>query len=331
MTTPYLTESQAEAHSVSLFGVRGTATPLPSERDQNFALTTLKGEKFVLKIANTDETIETLQLQNAVLRYAGARVRSLELPKLITTIDGQDIATIEGVTGASQWVRLLTWLEGEPLASVVPHDDALLGSLGSSLAELDLALADFEDPSMHRELRWDVRHADQALQHLDLLNVEQQQLVLHFMKSHADVPWQTLRHQLIHGDGNDYNILVRNGRVAGLLDFGDMVYSATACDLAVTLAYAMMDKDDPLKTASTIIRAFNKALPLNAEEARSLYALTTARLCLSVCYSAFNAREKSDDPYQQVSARPAWRLLRHLHLMPEKSAQEAFIEACRNP
>jgi Ser/Thr protein kinase RdoA (MazF antagonist) len=46
--------SAAEAEEVALrnFGFAAAASPLPSERDQNFLLTAASGERLVLKIAN---------------------------------------------------------------------------------------------------------------------------------------------------------------------------------------------------------------------------------------------------------------------------------------
>ena len=42
-------------------------------------------------------------------------------------------------------------------------------------------------------------------------------------------------------------------RVAGLIDFGDMVDSATVTDLAIAAAYAMTGKHDPLGAASHVV------------------------------------------------------------------------------
>ena len=56
------------------------------------------------------------------------------------------------------------------------------------------------------------------------------------------------------------------------------------------------------------------------------FPLIGTRLAMSVCYSTHNAREKSEDPYQQVSAAPAWQLLADLAALP----QGFGIEACRN-
>jgi len=50
-----------------------------------------------------------------------------------------------------------------------------------------------------------------------------------------------------YNDANDYNILVSHSRrstVSAIIDFGDVVYSATVCNLAVALAYVMLAKPD---------------------------------------------------------------------------------------
>jgi Ser/Thr protein kinase RdoA (MazF antagonist) len=137
-----------------------------------------------------------------------------------------------------------------------------------------------------------------------------------------------LRHSVIHGDANDYNVLVRQGRVAGLLDFGDMVYSATACDLAIAIAYAMLDKTEPLAAAAAVISAYHARFPLTDAEQGALFSLTAARLCMSACYAAHNAEAKRGDAYQLVSAGPVSELLQRLDAMPLDVLQNSFRNAC---
>jgi Ser/Thr protein kinase RdoA (MazF antagonist) len=328
MTTPRLTSEEAQSLAAKRYAVSGLAKPLPSERDQNFALVASTGERYVLKIANSEEEFGALALQNAALQHAAAFVTHLELPRIIAAEDGPDIGIVYSPAGARHFVRLLTWLEGEPMVRVRSQDGELLRSLGSGLAELDRALQGFSHPGAHRTLRWDVRHAGAALQYLPLLAPNEQVILIHFMEAWKHIPWKSLRHQVIHGDANDYNVLVRGGRVVGLLDFGDMVHSAVACDLAVALAYAMLDTADPIVAARPIIGAYHAIFPLTEAEKDALYSLTTARLCLSVCYAALNAREKSGDVYQQVTAGPAWRLLRQLIDLPPNIGRHAFMGAC---
>ena len=51
-----------------------------------------------------------------------------------------------------------------------------------------------------------------------------------------------LRFSLTHGDANNYNLVVNQNKIVGLLDYGDMVFAPTINDLSVSLAYALMKK-----------------------------------------------------------------------------------------
>ena len=64
----------------------------------------------------------------------------------------------------------------------------------------------------------------------------------HFYAASAAPRLEALPHSLIHGDANDENVLVQEGRISGLLDFGDCLENPTVCELAITLAYAMLDR-----------------------------------------------------------------------------------------
>jgi Ser/Thr protein kinase RdoA (MazF antagonist) len=102
--------------------------------------------------------------------------------------------------------------------------------------------------------------------------------------------------------------------MAGLLDFGDMVCSATVCDLAVVLAYSMLGEDEPLSVATQVIGAYQRHFPLTDAERRALYPLILARLGMSVCYSAHNRARNPHDAYQVVSEAAVWDLLGKLEL-----------------
>ena len=56
------------------------------------------------------------------------------------------------------------------------------------------------------------------------------------------------RWQVVHNDLNPHNVLCAPDapdRIAGVLDFGDMVRTPLVCDLAVAAAYRI-DRDDPI-------------------------------------------------------------------------------------
>jgi Ser/Thr protein kinase RdoA (MazF antagonist) len=329
-TTPAFTVADSERLAWELFSVKARGNPLPSERDQNFALATSDGQKFVLKIAKSDEDRAVLELQNAVLKHLATHAPGLATPRLVPSRSGQDIATVTDAHARTYFVRLITWLEGALWVDVAPHSPALLVSLGATVAELDRALQGFAHPAMHRELYWDLKRANLALEHLALLPPLQQTLVRRFIAPWWEIQWGVLRHGLIHGDANDRNILVRDNQVTGLIDFGDIVYTAVVCDPAIAMAYAMLDCPDPLAAGAAVLRGYHARFPLRVEEIQVIYALVTARLCTSLCYAAYNARAKAGDDYQQVTAGPAGRLFQQLAGLPPETPLRVFREVCRS-
>ena len=325
-TTPRLSPAEAASLLHGQFGLAGDLIPLPSERDQNFRVQVAAGW-FVLKIAKSDERREVLELQNAAIAHLRGEIEELDWPVLRRTVGGSEIAETRDGRGRMHLARVFSWVEGVPLADASPHDSRLLGSLGRALARIDCSLQSFTHAAMHRALHWDLKHADEAFRHADLLSAAQSSLIEQPVGAWREISWPLLRHGVIHGDANDYNVLVRAGEVAALLDFGDMVHSAVVCDLAIGAAYAMLGKRDPLSAACEVIGSYCAAFPLTPVEAEAIFALIGTRLAMSVCYSARNAREKSNDLYQQISAAPAWELLADLAAYPPGFARERCRDA----
>jgi 4-aminobutyrate aminotransferase-like enzyme/Ser/Thr protein kinase RdoA (MazF antagonist) len=325
--TPRFSVAEAERLAAQLFALEATATALPSERDQNFALTSSRG-RFILKIAKSDEAPEVLDFQNAALAHLAGRLATVETQKLLPARDGRLIVQATDRAGTAYQVRLASWLEGELLANVRSRDAKLLASLGRALAELDAGLTGFQHAAMQRELYWDVRQIGQALEHQELLSAERRELIAHLQAQWRAIPWDALRMSVIHGDINDYNVLVRHGRVSGFIDFGDMVRSALVADPAIALAYALLDEPEPLDAAAALIAAYHERYPLTAPEIEALYPLITVRLCMTVCYAAHHALTRKGDAYQTVHEASAWQLLQRLRAIPFATAQAAVRAGC---
>jgi hydroxylysine kinase len=125
------------------------------------------------------------------------------------------------------------------------------------------------------------------------------------------LPWQ-----FIHGDGNPENIRMMDGRVIGLLDFGDSCYNPTVCELAICLAYQMMDQADPGAAAEPVIAGYQSLRPLSTPEKAVLEPLVCGRLAVSLSVAAERRQIDESNTNWFVSEAPAWHLLARLRASP---------------
>ena len=267
---------------------------MPSERDQNFLITNSAGEKFVLKIANALEESAFVEAQNAVLKHLASRISFCQ--RLVSATSGEEIVTVE-----HHLVRMVHFIRGVPLAQVNPQPPELLRDLGRKLGQLDRALADFDHPAVHRDFHLDLANGNRILTEFGGL-IEDPNLRQLVSKCRFDVE-SNLRRSVIHGDANDYNVLVDSERmeVAGLIDFGDMVYSYTVGNLAVALAYVVLDKPDQLAVAREVVEGYENEFALTAPELAALWPLTLLRLCMSVCLAAYQQQQRPENKYLEIS------------------------------
>ena len=257
----------------------------------------------------------------------------MSFPGIVLTKKGEDIATIKDENGRAHFVRLLTWLDGVCFAEAKPHGRKLLSSLGRALAQMDAVLAEFSHPAAHRSFYWDVRSAGTARQFVGLLPDSRRDLVERFLSEWEKIDWNRLRFSVIHNDANDYNVLVSEAqqRVITILDYGDVVYTATVCELAVALAYVMLDQRDPIGVAAQVVAAYHETYPLTEPEVDVLYTLAVTRLCCSVCFAARQTRDVPDNEYLNISNTPAWALLERLSSVPFDWPMRVFRYACGWP
>jgi 4-aminobutyrate aminotransferase-like enzyme/Ser/Thr protein kinase RdoA (MazF antagonist) len=343
---PRFTERDAIRIAKELFALDVTARQLPSERDQNFHLAAAGGHAYVLKLANSTERREALDLQNqAMMHIVGKRALfdrpAAVVPLVCPIVEGEQIASIQGAAGTTHLVRLLTYLPGKPLALARPHDAHLLASLGRFFGHIDHALQDFDHAAAHKDFHWDLKNAGQVIaRYSDLIqNPADRDLVKGFLgryRAQTEPQLPDLRCAVIHSDANDYNVLVgaagaRHHEVTGVIDFGDMVYSQTVNEVAIACAYAMLDKADPLAAAKSIVGGYHQVYPLTEQELAVLFDLICMRLCMSVCHCAHQSSYEPENEYLRISEKPAWALLRKLADFHSRFAAYTFRHGCGLP
>ena len=334
----YFTVEDASRMALELYGLRVEAHTLPGERDCNFYLKTETGQELVLKIAPAVEQQETIDLQNKALEHLATHDPELLLPYVCVTTEGKTIATLTNTDGVTHFVRILTYIPGKVLAEIRPHSPELLYSLGSLIGKMDSALQDFTHTAAHRTLKWDLQHTNWIRDYLQYIDhPEHRAIVERFL-----VQFETqvlpllpqLRMSVIHNDANDYNVLIDDTgegtrRAVSVLDFGDMVYTYTVCELAIACAYAMLHKSDPITAATHIVSGYHKAFPLSEAEIEVLYPLICARLCISVVNSAYQQKVEPQNDYLMISEQPAWSLLEQLVNVHPRLAHYTFRQACQ--
>ena len=297
--TPGFSAADAQDLARRLYGIDATASPLPSERDQNFLMRARSGDLFVLKIANGSDDRALLEAQNAAIEHVAARTPLCQ--RIVTTNEGLRVAD-----AGLHAVRLLTWIPGAPLASVVQPSQELLEDVGRSAAELDRALDGFDHQAVHRDFYWDLAGGLTLVRSLApaISDAPMRSLVLETIEAiqrRDGGRLSLLARAVRHNDLNDYNVLVGDRGVTGVVDFGDIVHTYAIADLAIAIAYAILGKADPIQTACALVRGYQRVRPIDDEELQALFGLVQLRLCMSVAIAAHQQGQRPGDDYLGIS------------------------------
>ncbi|WDF65919.1 aminotransferase class III-fold pyridoxal phosphate-dependent enzyme [Flavobacterium sp. KACC 22763] len=313
------------------YGLNVIVKALNGYDELNFLLSDDKNEKYILKVSNESHSFPFLEAQAAIMRHLAKSDISDCFQHFCLNAKGEELTQI--VTDSkTYYIRILNFLEGTFWVDEKNKNSQLHYNLGSFLGNMDNALADFSHPAMHRNYTWDISRASEAGDNLKyILNHERRRIAGYFLlqfDTEVLPELHRLRHAYIHNDANDYNVLVKDNRISGLIDFGDMVYTALINNLAIACVYAMLDEKDPLAVAAKIVEGYHNSYALTEQELDLLYYLIAGRLCISVTQSAYNASLDSNNEHHFVTEKPAWDLLYKLIKINPIKAQDAFRKAC---
>ena len=282
-------EQQIRRLLLDEYGLRGELKRLPGE-NLNYLVNASSGRRYVLKIASDERGNEVIDMEHRASEHVALANIDLKFPKTVSTNDGEVIAKLGVHPDFTIRARLLEFVSGTPWCELDQHDDNLYSDLGEKLARLDVAFTGFEHPAMYRTHRWDLTAVSQHRSKIGLIKDQQRRRILdwmfHLCAAHSVLAFGDAPKSFIHNDANDENLLVEDNKVVGLLDFGDSLYNPVVCGLAITLAYVMLNRDDPLSAGSKVLGAYHQVRPLSTSELLSVYPLVCGRLATTVSIAA---------------------------------------------
>ena len=118
---------------------------------------------------------------------------------------------------------------------------------------------------------------------------------------------------MIHNDMNPDNVVVKqsdSSQVAGLIDFGDMVYAPLINESAVAAAYQAVSCADLFLGTADILKGYHSVNPLQEQEMDLLPSLVVNRIAMTAIISEWRAKEHPENQdYILGNINRTWEVL----------------------
>ncbi|OCP07939.1 MULTISPECIES: aminotransferase [unclassified Ensifer] len=332
---PDISAEEAATLLAEHYGLSGAIRELGSQQDRNYLLDT--GERrYVLKICRAEYGLLELEAQNAALQHLAERLVSARVAQVMPSLKGEVIENVI-VRDQAYRIRLLSYLDGEPLTRRKHLSPGAIAALGALAGQLASALRDFEHPGLERELQWDLRRAGPVILHLLAEMSDQQrkkriaEVVVGAMRRLQPlIP--DLRIQAIHHDITDDNVVSQPdaaGRAIpdGVIDFGDILNGWLVAELAVTCASLLHHADGDPWFMLPAVRAFHAACPLTETELKALWPLIVARAAVLVASSEHQLAREPENTYVEGNAVHEREIFDVASSVPSALMEQAILSA----
>ncbi|MFZ5934374.1 aminotransferase [Pseudomonas sp. HS6-2] len=333
LPSPTLSEAQAHTLLQAHYGLDGDLTALGSQQDLNFRVDTAQG-RFVLKACHGSYAEVELQAQHAALTYL--RERGLPVPAVQAAQDGETLLAMD-IDGQPLRVRLLDYIDGQPLTRLKHMPPRLMAELGRLCARLDQALVGFDHPGLERTLQWDPQHAQALIEHLlpvlqDASQRTRIEQATRLASKRLAPLAQRLPTQAVHLDITDDNTVwardeQRQWQLQGVIDFGDLSRTWRIADLSVTCAALLHHAEgDPLRILPAV-SAYQALNPLTEAELRALWPLVLNRAAVLVLSSAQQLAVDPDNQYTRDNVAHEWEIFDTATAVPFALMEAAILQA----
>ena len=118
---------------------------------------------------------------------------------------------------------------------------------------------------------------------------------------------------VIHNDVSGQNLLFNMSagkyEFCGLIDFGECVRTCYLFELAIMLAYGMLEKENPVEFVGHMFHGYRDVFPLSREELGCLYYAVLARLCQTAVNGEYRFTLEPWNTYLLTTPSQGWKLI----------------------
>lgn len=235
---------------------------------------------YILKVLNTLDTKKSgfIDAQTQLMLFLAQQ--NIACPRPVMNINGKYFS-VERIEQARHNVRLLEYVPGK-IFHQVPKTAHLFYQAGEFIGRIDNALKNFTHSAYdrHRTL-WMLDSVPKLSEFLFAVKDEErkdivEQVLAAFDKSIVANVDQFAR-GIIHGDFNEQNILVgpvspdrpSEYKITGVIDFGDTCHSCYMFELAITMAYMILQSGD-ISTGGLVMAGYSMVRTIPEHEKKVL-------------------------------------------------------------
>ena len=338
---PKFSVDQIKLIVADLYGIAGDFRQQNAERDLSYRVRTDGGNAYVLKVSNVADAEGIIDFQIKALDHIAKFDPELPVPAVIHSRNGKGFEWVVDDSGNRHMIRLLTFMEGDVLEQV--KDDCLSRTyynLGATIAQMDLALRNFFHTDANSNLHlWDLSRCLSLKDKTHFITDTQTRhlcdKILGDVESDVLPRLSRTRHQVIHQDAHAGNVLVATDdhtRIAGIIDFGDMLYGSIVSELVPLADSYHEDESDPLQLLCDVSAGFDSVLPLEEDEIDLVYDMALLRIVMNnVIISAREAILKEGESVHLENTGLYPRILKIMVDIGPREANRRLREACRFP
>lgn len=258
-------------------------------------------------------------------------------------------------SGVRYPVRVLTFLPGEVMDKLEKRfmTPELSFSVGDLVGRMNLALQvswsvyrvllqrkssllqNFSHPAIdkRRNEDWDLQYFLADIQkYIPHVQDEKKRhvadSVVAMYEKHIVPLMPSMKKGVIHGDVNGLNIIfnptAESCEMVGLIDFGDFTHSCYLFELAIMVAYAQLEKENPVEFVAPMIQGYLEVFPLSKEELGCLYYAVLARLCQSAVNGEYRFTQEPWNTYLLTTPALAWEMMDLLLALTRERVEEIW-------
>lgn len=321
---------------------------LDSYSDRNFYVCVEPATEYVLKImCKLDSNLAYIQAIANFLLQVDTKNLPFKCSKPILSKNGNTVEMISLPTDpdikAKYCVILLTYIPGQLLKHVYKGssiDLSLLFQLGKNLAQFETILMDYYDPGLEfrKGYLWDTANVKVVGKYIpkikDYVDVNDLELLEKYYEKFLEQIEPNLdkfHRNPIHSDLNEMNLLLNPaGKLTGVIDFTDTVYSYRIFELGNMITYILMhcysEGTDPFQVGRHLIQGFLSEIKLSKIELDCLLVASTGRMVTTSVMGYYYYSLEPTNEYLLSSPKPAINLLRYISQTGHSAVEEIFFK-----